>query len=288
MELQDAPPEFPIPVERVGFRGLRKRVLVRSPEGPVALDVTMDLFVDISQDRKGAHLSRNVDAASLMGETSIPDESWSLEALADSVHAELLRRHSYSTSALVRLRTTLWSRVVHEGLESLEPVDVEIVVRGSPSAKEYATSVTVTGMTVCPSAESTIKAMLGYEGLAPSHNQKVRLRGTVMTRKLVVIRADEIASQLWQSLSAPSLTLLKREQEARLVLSAFSRPKFAEDSVREAVTRMGCAFRGRLPPDAVLIAEIESFESIHPQNVYARARASLAEIPQSSCEKLKV
>ncbi len=282
MELQDRPPEYPLPVKRVGFRGVARRVTIRSPLGDLQLTVSLDLFVDIPEERKGAHLSRNVDAINLL--QAIPEESWSLEGYVDALHSELLDLHPYSASATVTLRTTYWAPARAFGLEGLEPVGVRLSVTGTRYSKAYSTSVTVRGMTVCPSAQESVSEMLRQEGPSPSHVQKVLLRGAIRVPKLVVMRIEDIATCLWSSLSAPSFTLLKKQQEARLVISAFQNPKFAEDVVREATARLWCRFKEVLPQNSMIKAEVLSLESIHPQNVYAMTYGTPKDLSELKCD----
>ena len=284
MEIQDRSPEYPLPVKRVGFRGVVRRVTIKSPLGPLQLTALLDLFVEISEERKGAHLSRNVDAINLL--QSIPEESWSLEGYVDAIHSELLDLHPYSSSASVRLRTTYWAPLRAYDIEGLEPVKVTLKVSGTRNSKIYTTSVTVKGMTVCPSAQASISEILRREGPSPSHVQKVLLTGTIMVPRLVVIRIEDIASSLWSSLSAPAFTLLKKQQEARLVLEAFKNPKFAEDVVREATARMWCRFGRLLPEGSTIRAEVLSLESIHPQNVYAMTYGTTEELKDLNCATL--
>ncbi len=281
MEVQDERPKYPIPVESVGYKGVTKRLRINSPEGSVLLDATFDLYVRLLGDRKGAHLSRSVEAANVV--ESIPEESWSLEALADAVHKELLRLHSYSSNARVVLRTKYWVPVSLGSIRSMEPIDVTVEVSGPSNNKRYSTSVTVKGMTVCPSAETTIKSMLGYSGPAPSHSQRALLRGTITVRKLIVVRVEEIARCLLASFSSPVLSKLKRMDEANLILGAYGNPKFAEDVVREALMNLACHLRQTLPLDSVIRTEIVSLESIHPHNLYAMARGSLEGLPLQLC-----
>ncbi|MFP3080190.1 MAG: GTP cyclohydrolase, FolE2/MptA family [Acidilobus sp.] len=270
-----------MPVKRIGFRGVLKRILIKSPQGLFAFDAKINVYVDLSSNRKGAHLSRNVDAMQILD--SFPQESWSLEGLAESIHDQLLNLHGYSDSAGVELYTTYWARAAFEDIESLEPVRVKVAVVGGRSEKTFLTSVSVKGFTVCPSAQRTIADMFNYSSTAPSHSQKVMLRGSVISRKLHIISIDDIASALWASLSAPAFTLLKRPQEARLVFGAHRNPRFAEDAVREAVRRLRCLVDENLPKDTVLKAEIYSLESIHPHNVFAVAEGKVEELPKIGC-----
>jgi len=284
VEIQDRPSDYPIPVRRVGFSGVLRRITIKSPEGRVQLTARIDLYVEVSPDRKGAHLSRNIDAINLL--ERIPEESWSLEGFAEALHKELLELHPYSSSAVVKLKTTYWVPAGFLDIKGLEPVSVRISVSGGKERKTYSTSVTVKGLTVCPSAQTTTSQLLGQGGLTPSHVQKVLLKGNVRSERLSVLRIEEMATCLWASLSAPSFTLLKRLQEGELILAAFRNPKFAEDVVREAVARLWCRFKDVLPPSSTIMAEVLSLESIHPQDVYAMAAGTPQDLAGIDCAPL--
>jgi Uncharacterized conserved protein len=124
VEIQHRPSDYPIPVRRVGFSGVLRRITIKSPEGHVQLTARIDLYVEVSPDRKGAHLSRNIDAINLL--ERIPEESWSLEGFAETLHKELLELHPYSSSAVVKLKTTYWVPAEFLDIKGLEPVSVRI------------------------------------------------------------------------------------------------------------------------------------------------------------------
>ncbi len=275
VELQDTRPEYGVPLELVGFRGVRRRVRIDSPEGPIDLDLSIDVYVSIGSERRGAHLSRHVEAvdAPLRSYRSI--ESY-LEAVADT----LLSKHSYADKVMVKASTVYYVDVEYAGIRGREPVEVEVeVVKDRNGGRRWTVSVTVRAITVCPSAQATIASLQpGYDGLpAPSHVQRVRITGRVTTPAKMV-RIEDIARALWDSASAPVFTLLKRSQEARLVYEAHRRPRFAEDVARHAIVGLARRLVGRVPEDTVLEAEVDSEESIHPHNVYAYTRATIKQI----------
>ncbi len=263
-------------MERIGFRGVRRRVLIESPLGPIHLDLEMNLTVSIGADRRGAHLSRNIEA--LRDALEDGSTAGSIEEYLDRIAMRLLERHGYAVEATVEASTRYYVSLEFNGIKGEEPVDVEVSVsrrRGGGSV--WRVSVTARGMTVCPSAQKTISEITGLErSLSPSHSQKALLTGTVYTVG-VHARIEDIARALFASFSAPGVTLLKRPQEARLVMEAHRNPVLAEDLVRNALANMARELRG-LPEDTVLEAEVVSLESIHPHDVYALARARLGSL----------
>ncbi len=278
MEVQDLEPERPLYLERVGFRGVKRRVVIDSPVGEQHLDLSLDLYVDLYPKRRGVHLSRNIEALEKVLGAS---RSYSIEGLLRKLAKHLLAVHGYASRASVRAETNYYVELEFAGVKGVEPVEaaVEVILErgdGVIAGEMWSVEVAVKGFNVCPSAQATISSILGVgEGLpAPSHNQRVVLKGRVTTRK-VMVRIEDVARALAYSLSAPSFTLLKRPMEARLVVEAHKRPRFAEDVVREAAYRI--ANLDGVPEDSIIEVEALSHESIHPHDLYAYLRLTAKE-----------
>ncbi|MDM7275580.1 MAG: GTP cyclohydrolase MptA [Thermoprotei archaeon] len=276
MEIQDLEPTIGIDIERVGLKNVRKRVSLMTPKGPMAFDAELDLYISVSRDRRGAHLSRNVEA--LYEILSQEESHRSLEEYLDSLALKLLERHPYASRSVVVARTSFYVNVDYGGLTGVEPVNVEVEVsRDKGGAAVWSASVSVVGLTVCPSAQTAIASILGLDSsVAPSHMQRVILKGKVETMGEIV-RIEKIAKALYKSLSAPAITLLKRPQEAELVLEAHKRPKLVEDVVREAIVNIASEI-SKLPDNTVIEVEALSMESIHPHNLYAQKRTTLGKL----------
>lgn len=276
MEIQDLEPTIGIDIERVGFKNVRRKVSLMTPKGPMAFDVELDLYISVSRDRRGAHLSRNVEA--LYEILSQESSHRSLEEYLDSLALKLLERHPYASRSVAVARTSFYVNVDYGGLTGVEPVDVEVEVsRDKDGATVWSVSVSVVGLTVCPSAQTAAASILGLDtNIAPSHMQRVILKGKVETTGEIV-RIEKIAKALYKSLSAPAITLLKRPQETELVLEAHKRPKLVEDVVREAIMNIASEI-SKLPDNAVIEVEALSMESIHPHNLYAQKRITLGKL----------
>ncbi len=250
--------------------------MIKSPKGPISLDLELDILVGINGDRRGAHLSRNIEAIRDAIET--PREAGYLEEYLEKVAHSLLNRHGYADKARVSAKTRYYVDVEYSGIRGEGPVEREITGEvHRDGSRRWRVSVTVYGMTVCPSAQATISRILGLNpSEAPSHSQKAVLRGTVETRGAFV-RVERIARALFSSFSAPTITLLKRRDEARLIIEAFKNPVFVEDLVRRAIVNIASKLYAEGIKDAVIEVEANSIESIHPHNVYAYKRITLDE-----------
>jgi len=283
LEIQDGEPEYNIPINRVGFKNLWKRVMIESPYGTLPIDLEINVYIDLPSNRKGAHLSRNVEA--IGEEIKFPTSAKSIEAYLGKIHNSLLKLHPYAKNARVEASTRYGVNIEYGDLSGIEPAYVSISVEGCKE-KRWTVSVGIYGMTACPSAQGTISSMMNIKELAPSHSQKVLLFGTIeIPGSNVIIRIEDIAQCLSKAFSAPAFTLLKRYDEGKLVIGAHRNPKFVEDVVRDAIRSLRCLAEG-LPGETTIKAEAISFESIHPHNVYAYAEGRLSELPKKGCEEI--
>lgn len=276
MDIQDLRPERPVYLERVGFKGIKRRATLKTPLGEMMLDLELDVYVDLDKGRRGVHLSRNIEAVE---SALVKKKASSLESLLRAIAGELLARHDYAAKATVQARTVYYVDVEFAGSRTSEPVEASVEVSITRERVEgWRVSATVKGMTVCPSAMATIADMLGgEEGSVPSHSQKVVLTGSLETRG-VMVRIEDLARALMESMSAPTITLLKKRAEARLILSAFRKPMFVEDVVREAAWRLSNI--PSVPGDAIVEVEARSLESIHPHDLIAYLRARASEVKE--------
>ncbi len=280
MEVQDERSRVALPLSWVGFRGVVVRVDFNTPEGPLALDLRVDAGVAIGPDRRGAHLSRNIEALVDALEASGPFRS--IEDYVSAVAGRLLERHPYAPRARASAETVIHVNLEGPGFEGLEPARARVGVELSRSGSRlWLMTVSVAGITVCPSAMRTIARLAGsLDGFTVSHSQRVIVTGHLKYRR-GFLKIEDVARALWGAPSAPAFTLLKRSQEAALVLEAHRNPKLAEDVARDALASLARLARARgLPSDTYVRVEVDSQESIHPQNVYATAEGVLGELEE--------
>src|SRR5438309_2467972 len=150
-------------LNKVGVTGVVKPVQIRRPNRAVTLTTTLDLFVDLPQDQKGSHLSRNLEAINEVVDRSVREPVGSLEELTEVIAQILLKRHDYATTSEVWAtaeyfleRTSPWGRT------SLEPY--RLVGRATARRGERevgrSTGAEVAGMMAGPSATETVRRAL--------------------------------------------------------------------------------------------------------------------------------
>jgi len=91
------------------------------------------------------------------------------------------------------------------------------------------------------------------------------------------VNLDDIINILKDSMSARIYELLKRGDEADVVMSAHKNARFVEDCVREMAKRVINDF-GFLPGDSLVTIKQTNEESIHQHDAYAERNATIAEL----------
>jgi GTP cyclohydrolase-4 len=278
-DVQSWRPEQSFKLTRVGVTDLVKPVEVTRPAGRVTLIPTIDVYVDLPAELKGSHLSRNVEALSecVLRNGDGTEEVRSLEDLCARLVRVLLERHPYATVAQAEARADYFlEREVYNGRKSLERYKLLARAearRGPPVSVTKLVGVEVVGISACPCAMEGVR-----EGIpVMSHNQRNISRLILEVPERTEVEANDLIDLVERELSAPTKELLKREDEARLVIDAHSNPKFVEDIVRD-ILRAVVARYGTLPDDTKVIVSSQSEESIHKHKAFAERVTTLGEL----------
>lgn len=274
---------------RVGITGLKKPAKVSRNGRHVVLVAMIDAFVDLPATQKGSHMSRNVEVITDMIESSVADKVPSLEELCANICDQLLLRHEYASYAEVNISADYFlEKQTSGGKKTLEAY--KLLARSTARKNgehRRMIGVEVTGMTACPCAMETASRILNKErgkdgkqcGNMPSitHNQRNRTQLLLEVPKKAVVEADDLISIVESSMSSPTFGILKREDEARVVINAHMNPKFVEDVVREILAKILKKYKG-LPDDVHVTVKSESEESIHKHNAFAERITTLEEL----------
>lgn len=278
---QDEEPETPIPVDRVGFTGLKVpagRMRVGGLE--LILVPEFEVFIDLPPNRRGIHASRSYELVAEVVE-EYAGKAMKLEEIAARVASRLLSRHPYSQRAYVKVRATTFYRAEAPVTRAPSYESFKILARaeavrnnGWVRVRKYV-GVEVWGLTACPCAREAVKA-LKPESEA-THMQRSRARVIIELEGEDKVNVLELAEVVRSSFSSPLFSHLKRVDEAEVILGAVSSPRFVEDAVREIVK--GVAGRWpRLAPSARIYAQVRSEESIHSQDIAAYIRSTIGEV----------
>jgi GTP cyclohydrolase-4 len=270
---------------RVGVTGVRKPVRVKRNGKDTSVNntlmCTIDVFVDLPAEQKGSHLSRNLEVLREIVNESVGSPVSGIETLAVDICKRLLKKHEYASTADVEIeaeyfRNTLTPRG-RETLEIYKLIGGAFAERGGMLTKTLGAE--VIGMTACPCAQETVREIIGASEDAPvmSHNQRNVCTVIMSTDEFIDVEADDLIDLVERSFSSPTFEILKRDDEAAVVMNAHKNPKFVEDVVRDALKLIVEEFKD-LPDDVFLTVVSESEESIHKHNAFAERQTSLGEL----------
>ncbi len=270
---------------RVGVTGVKKPVRITRAGGTNILFCTIDVFVDLPATQKGSHLSRNLEAINETVNRSLVEAVPGIEAIAASICRALREKHEYSTYAEVHLVADYFvERPGPSGKRNLESFKImaNAISRNDNGLKKMI-GVEVVGMTACPCAMETVREQYGshvtFETDLPviSHNQRNIATVMVEVPEECDIEANDLIDLVESSFSSATYEVLKRSDEAAVVLQAHQQPKFVEDVVRTLLSKLLVHLEG-LPDEVQITARSESEESIHKHNAFAERVTSLGEL----------
>ncbi|MCI7291566.1 GTP cyclohydrolase MptA [Methanobrevibacter woesei] len=302
-DTQDDSPNIPISLTRVGVTGVKKLLqLERKDKRPIILVPTFDAFVDLPNDQKGVHMSRSPEAISEVMEDVANDKSVEVEIICAEIVNKMMKKHEYAKRVEVSMVTDYMfvkeSPVTKNKTQEMAKLIAKAVgVRDDNGDIKIRKSIgaEVTGMTVCPCAQESVKEsdrnkllefldeettekVLNTVTFA-SHNQ--RGVGTLLIEvpEKYIVKGEDIINMIESSMSSPVCELLKRPDENAVVMSAHKNPVFVEDCVRNMMEKIVNMY-GDFPDDTLITARQENYESIHRHNAYAEKVTTMGELKE--------
>ncbi|MDL2285524.1 GTP cyclohydrolase FolE2 [Desulfovibrio sp. OttesenSCG-928-F07] len=249
-DVQNSPSSVAMVIDRVGVNNIKLPLVVNDKVNGRQHTVAMvDLGVDLPAEFKGTHMSRFVEAL----ENRTEELSYqSLKCLLQDIKTRL-----HASRAFARFKFTYFMRKVapvsgSSGLLGYECALTGELANGNP---KMILDIEVPVMTVCPCSKA-----ISSEG---AHSQRAMVRmSLVMTGFAWIEEFVEIAEK---SGSSPVYPVLKREDEKYVTEHSFANPCFVEDVVRSVAASLNAH-----PQLEWFSVEVESFESIHAHNAFAR------------------
>ena len=283
-DVQSRLASFHFRLTRVGVTGVKKLVHIQRPnkKSVLPLTVTLDLFVDLPASQKGSHMSRNLELVTEIIDSTLKSPVADLESFCAETAELLLKKHEYATFSEVKAEADYFLDVVYpSGQKGSEPYKLIAEARAKSNGElKKLIGVQVVGMTACPCAMEVVRKLdaRGKHCSVPTHNQ--RNVGTLMIevpRGTEMVDADDLITIVENAFSSPTYSILKRKEEAELVLKAHAKPKFVEDVVRDILSSVLRRYKG-LPDDVIVIVRSESEESIHKHNAFAERITTIGEL----------
>jgi len=250
-DTQSLPDTRELPIERVGVKGLRYPIAVRTAEGDAQHTIAeFAMYVGLAQDVKGAHMSRFVE---ILEENRAPLDMDGFRVM----YRRMLERLGAATGRIeIRFPYFIRKAAPVSGVESLLDYDASLVAEtGNNGNTRLWMELMAPVTSLCPCS----KKISDYG----AHNQRshitVRVEVTVGQMAL-----EELARIAEEAASCEVFGLLKRADEKFVTERAYDNPKFVEDLVRDIALRLK-----RDPRIGRFRVASENFESIHNHSAYA-------------------
>ena len=250
-DIQYQSPDVQLDIDRVGVRNLKLPLLVLDKVNKVQQTVaSVDLGVDLPSHFKGTHMSRFIEII----------EEWDKEISYKSVHkllyavkTKLEARKSWASFSFPYFISKKSPVSEYKGL-----VNYECCLTGELDENNhqiFKLELKVPVMTVCPCSK-----VISDEG---AHSQRAIIHISLRMREFSWL--EEFIDMAEQAGSSAIYTLLKREDEKFITETAFANPVFVEDVARKVADKL-LAY-GHIE---WFMVEVESMESIHNHNAFAR------------------
>lgn len=291
-DVQQEGPSGRLRLDRVGVTGLHRTIRLTAA-GPTLFSATLDLFVELPADQKGAHMSRFSDTVEELLEDMGGLEASAVETLAEQIARQLTLGHRVRRADVeIRAGFPLGRQAPLSGKSTQELYTLIGIGAARPDRSVHLVGVEADGMMACPCAQDMVRAnarqRLIEEGLeaalaervlalvpVATHNQRGRGRLIVGTDRPV--RAQDLVAIVEGSMSSETYDLLKRPDELVVVEKAHRHPRFVEDAVREMLRTLVDVYPD-LPDDAYVHARQINLETIHKHDVFAERGGMLGEV----------
>ncbi len=279
-DVQSRQVEHRFKITRVGVTNVKKPIVVDRPTGKRTLNAIIDVYVDLPSDQKGSHMSRNVEVTSDLVDKTVREPVEGLENLAATMCKRLLKRHEYASYSEVDIRSDYFlEKTSPKGKSSLENYQIRAKAEGyrDREINKYI-GVTVIGLTTCPCAMEGVREKLRkrYPDIAEelneipviTHNQRNKTTLMMEVPPEREVEVNDLIEIVENSLSSSTHEILKREDEAEVVIRAHENPKFVEDVVRDILSNILEKYED-FPDKTHMEVKSESEESIHKHNAMA-------------------
>lgn len=292
-DVQGTRPDIPLSIQKVGVKGVLYPINIMRGERLFHLYSSIDVFVDVPASRKGADLSRTIEA--IEGIAEEPGKTMGAEYLAEDIAENVLAKFPYSTRSTVHLEADYFTqRKTEDGKNHV--VKYRLISDSSATSESSRTSigVIVHGINACPCAMETTRAMIGedFPEEAPAlsripsitHNQRNTVTVIVQTDRGHQLEVDDLIEIAESPVNGPLLSILKRRDEGELVYRSHRNPKFVEDIVREVASGIVEKYPG-FPDNFAISITSESDESIHPHDAYAQIDTTFGDLRKGLSSK---
>ncbi|MBS0308259.1 MAG: GTP cyclohydrolase I FolE2 [Proteobacteria bacterium] len=247
-DVQSTPDTRRLAIQRVGVKGVRYPVTVRTAGDAQPTVGTWNMYVQLPEDQKGTHMSRFI---ALLEDNRTPLDVAQFSAL---LHKMVHLLEAETGRIEVNFPYFINKTAPVSGVESLMDYEVGFTGEIKNGEVEVTLKVLVPVTSLCPCS----KKISAYG----AHNQRSHI--TVSALLVGDIQVDQLIARIEQQASCELYGLLKRPDEKYVTERAYDNPKFVEDLVRDVAGMLNADER-----IAAYTLEAENFESIHNHSAYA-------------------
>ena len=276
-------PSFPLPLDQVGISGKTVWVLFNNDQWG-RLPFAAEILINLPGDIRGIHMSRIEQAISDLHDEKFND----LRDYAIQLGGKVMEGQRISTGSItLEGQVPLLQQTPVSEKVSIDTVEISVQAQFHDDRNLTSPMVmmgaSICHLTACPCTLAYNEALFMHKGSPcppATHSQRSRTSLAIesdSSSSLPIPTFDELTDCLSSALHV-SQDLLKRPDEAELILKAHRQPQFVEDVVRETAREVGRTFGDRLPPSTRVRIKSLSFESIHIHDVTCRLDTSLKKI----------
>jgi len=294
MNVRASATAVPVSLSRVGVTNVEKVTRI----GRQLHYAKLDCFVELGPDHEDALLSRFEGVVNdVIGEVMLGEGAFKAEQLARRIAVQVRERQG-----ALRAEVTIAARHPEpkpapvSGIATQEIYTLLGAAVASARGTRRLIGVTAQGMSACPSPQPLVatrsRERLAAGGLSDDAIAAVLKAVPVATHHQrgfgtlhlglpedcdTDVNAAELLAIIEDSMSSGIHELMKRSDEVAVVERAARRPRFVEDSVREAIRGVLDRF-GHLRDDAFVSARQENLETIHLHNVVVEGWGRFGEL----------
>ena len=237
-----------IPIDRVGIKDLKYPIIVwdksRKKQNTVA---TVNMYVDLPKEYKGTHMSRFIEILNdFRGDIN-------MEIIPEILHKMKNTLNATSSHIEFHFPYFIEKEAPKSKIKSLTEY-TGIFYGKSDNKDDFVLGAKVPVTSVCPCSKE-----ISEKG---AHNQRSIVHARIRFKDFVWL--EDLIAIIENCASAPTFSILKREDEKFITENSYDNPVFVEDIVRNVATQ----FKENSQIYWYFI-ETESFESIHNHNAYA-------------------
>ncbi len=247
-DVQSTPDTRHIAIQRVGVKGVRYPITIKTSSGVQPSVGTWNMYVQLAEEQKGTHMSRFI---ALLEDNTQP---FDVPVFTELMHKMLVLLDAEAGRIEVSFPYFINKTAPVSGVQSLMDYEVGLTGEIKNGALEITLKVLVPVTSLCPCS----KKISAYG----AHNQRSHITvHAVLNGDLVV---EDLIAKIEEQASCELYGLLKRPDEKYVTERAYDNPKFVEDLVRDVAVMLNNEERV-----LAYTLEAENFESIHNHSAYA-------------------